>query len=65
MSPRTLYPPIEPYKAGFLDVTATPSTTNAAQAAASRRVSHGGPGGGEFRPIIRRLFDPSLYECCC
>ena len=61
---RTLYPPIEPYKVGFVDVgdghtiyyerCGTPGGKPAV-------FLHGGPGGG-VTPDHRRLFDPSLYD---
>jgi proline iminopeptidase len=60
----TLYPPIEPYKTGFLDVgdghtvyyerCGTPGGKPAV-------FLHGGPGGG-ISPDHRRLFDPSRYD---
>ena len=61
---RTLYPPIEPYAAGMLDVgdghsiywerCGTPSGKPAV-------FLHGGPGGG-CGPDQRRQFDPALYD---
>jgi len=61
---RTLYPEIEPYASGHLDVgdghkiywerSGTPGAKPAV-------FLHGGPGGG-FSPSHRRLFDPALYD---
>jgi proline iminopeptidase len=61
---RSLYPPIEPYSTGFLDVgdghrvyyerVGTPGAKPAV-------FLHGGPGGG-LSPDYRRLFDPNLYD---
>ncbi|RDJ14542.1 prolyl aminopeptidase [Rhizobium grahamii] len=61
---RTLYPEIEPYASGHLDVgdghkiywerSGTPGARPAV-------FLHGGPGGG-FSPSHRRLFDPALYD---
>ncbi|WP_370308085.1 prolyl aminopeptidase [Sphingobium abikonense] len=61
---RTLYPPIEPYASGHLDVgdghhaywerCGTPGAKPAV-------FLHGGPGGG-FSPDHRRLFDPARYD---
>ncbi|WP_062731651.1 prolyl aminopeptidase [Sphingobium abikonense] len=61
---RTLYPPIEPYASGHLDVgdghhvywerCGTPGAKSAV-------FLHGGPGGG-FSPDHRRLFDPARYD---
>lgn len=61
---RTLYPPIEPYASGMLDVgdghciywerSGTPGATPAV-------FLHGGPGGG-FSPRHRQLFDPAKYD---
>ncbi|WP_189677070.1 prolyl aminopeptidase [Sphingomonas glacialis] len=61
---RTLYPEIEPYATGTLDVgdghtlyyerCGTPGATPAV-------FLHGGPGGG-ISPSHRRLFDPARYE---
>ena len=61
---RTLYPEIEPFDAGHLDVGDghviywERSGTRGAKPAV---FLHGGPGGG-FSPKHRRLFDPALYE---
>ena len=64
MTLRTLYPPIEPYETGMLDVgdghsiyferSGTPGAKPAV-------FLHGGPGGG-IAPDHRRLFDPELYD---
>ena len=61
---RNLYPPIEPYAQGHLDVgdghhiyyerVGTPGATPAV-------FLHGGPGGGSS-PSHRRLFDPARYD---
>ena len=61
---RTLYPEIEPYASGHLDVgdghviywerIGTPGAKPAV-------FLHGGPGGG-ISPTHRRLFDPALYD---
>lgn len=61
---RTLYPAIEPYESGFLDVgdghtvywerVGTPGAKPAV-------FLHGGPGGGTS-PGQRRVFDPALYD---
>jgi proline iminopeptidase len=61
---RTLYPPIEPYATGLLDVgdghrvywerAGTPGGIPAV-------FLHGGPGGG-CSPSHRRLFDPARYD---
>ena len=63
-SPRSLYPAIEPYASGTLDVgdghriryerVGTPGTKPAV-------FLHGGPGGG-ISPEHRRLFDPARYD---
>ena len=61
---RLLYPPIEPYATGMLDVgdghvvyyerVGTPGAKPAV-------FLHGGPGGG-ISPDHRRLFDPARYD---
>lgn len=61
---RAMYPPIEPYSTGFLDVgdghriyyerVGTPGAKPAV-------FLHGGPGGG-LSPDYRRLFNPDLYD---
>jgi proline iminopeptidase len=61
---RTLYPEIEPFDSGMLDVGDghtiywERSGTRGAKPAV---FLHGGPGGG-FAPRHRRLFDPKLYD---
>jgi len=61
---RTLYPPIEPYATGMLDVGGGHSIyyercgTPGAKPAV---FLHGGPGGG-ISPQHRRLFDPVFYD---
>ncbi|MES2496983.1 MAG: prolyl aminopeptidase [Pseudomonadota bacterium] len=61
---KQLYPPIEPYASGMLDVGDGHSVyyervgTPGAKAAV---FLHGGPGGG-CSPDHRRLFDPDLYD---
>ena len=62
--PRTLYPEIEPFETGMLDVGDghriywERSGTRGAKPAV---FLHGGPGGG-ISPKHRRLFDPGLYD---
>jgi proline iminopeptidase len=60
---RTLYPPIEPYASGLLEVdghrvywerSGTPGATPAV-------FLHGGPGAG-CSPVHRQLFDPDRYD---
>jgi proline iminopeptidase len=61
---RSMYPPVEPYSTGILDVgdghsiyyerVGTPGAKPAL-------FLHGGPGGG-ISPDHRRLFDPDLYD---
>jgi proline iminopeptidase len=61
---RTLYPPIEPYKVGFVDVGDghTIYYERCGKPGGKPAVFlHGGPGGG-VTPDHRRLFDPSLYD---
>lgn len=61
---RTLYPPIEPYDTGMLDVGDKHSLywercgTKGAKPAV---MLHGGPGGG-IAPDHRRQWDPELYD---
>lgn len=61
---RTLYPEIEPYETGFLDVGDGHVVfwervgTRGAKPAV---FLHGGPGGG-LSPKQRRVFDPTLYD---
>ncbi len=64
MSLRTLYPEIEPFESGHLDVGdghviywERVGTKGAKPAV----FLHGGPGGG-FSAVHRRLFDPKLYD---
>jgi proline iminopeptidase len=61
---RTLYPPIEPYETGMLDVG--DGHTVYYERAGTRGGTpavflHGGPGGG-IAPDHRRLFDPARYD---
>lgn len=64
MTLRTLYPEIEPFDSGMLDVGDGHSIywercgTKGAKPAV---FLHGGPGGG-FSPKHRRQFDPALYD---
>lgn len=61
---RTLYPPIEPYEVGSLDVGDghTIHYERVGMRGAKPAVFlHGGPGGG-INPDYRRLFDPSRYD---
>jgi proline iminopeptidase len=61
---RTLYPPIEPYKTGMLDVGEGHSIyyeRSGRRGAKPAVFLHGGPGGG-ISPDHRRLFDPELYD---
>jgi proline iminopeptidase len=64
MTLRTLYPEIEPFESGMLDVGDGHSIywercgTRGAKPAV---FLHGGPGGG-FSPKHRRQFDPALYD---
>lgn len=61
---RTLYPEIEPFETGFMDVGDGHTVywervgTRGAKPAV---FLHGGPGGG-FSPAHRRQFDPALYD---
>lgn len=61
---RTMYPPLEPYETGSLDVGEGHTIyyervgTRGAKPAV---FLHGGPGGG-INPSYRRLFDPSRYD---
>ena len=61
---RGLYPEIEPYASGLLDVGDghTVYWERAGTPGAKPAVFlHGGPGGG-ISPVHRRLFDPALYD---
>lgn len=64
MTLRTLYPEIEPYAHGMLDVGDGHQVywERAGTRGAKPAVFlHGGPGGG-CSPVHRRLFDPALYD---
>jgi proline iminopeptidase len=61
---RTLYPPIEPYAQGMLQVSPTHSVYYEESGNPTGRPAvfvHGGPGGGTD-PKHRRFFDPSKYR---
>ena len=61
---RTLYPPIEPYESGMLDVGEGHRVYFERCGRRGARPAvflHGGPGGG-IAPDHRRLFDPGLYD---
>jgi proline iminopeptidase len=61
---RTLYPPIEPYATGMLDVGdghLVYYERSGKPGAKPAVFLHGGPGGG-ISPDHRRLFDPELYD---
>jgi proline iminopeptidase len=61
---RTLYPEIEPYETGHMDVGdghAIYWERVGTKGAKPAVFLHGGPGGG-FSPVHRRLFDPALYD---
>jgi proline iminopeptidase len=61
---RTLYPPIEPYKTGMIDVGDGHSVYYERSGRPGGKPAvflHGGPGGG-ISPDHRRLFDPALYD---
>ena len=64
MTLRTLYPEIEPYASGHLDVGDGHSIyweKSGTKGAKPAVFLHGGPGGG-FSAAHRRLFDPKLYD---
>ncbi|WP_157220593.1 prolyl aminopeptidase [Flavisphingomonas formosensis] len=61
---RTLYPPIEPYESGMLDVGEGHSIYYERSGMPGGKPAvflHGGPGGG-IAPEHRSLFDPDLYD---
>ena len=61
---RTLYPPIEPYAIGMLDVGEGHSVYYercGTPGAKPALFLHGGPGGG-ISPLHRRLFDSERYD---
>jgi len=61
---RTVYPAIEPYETGMLDVGDGHSIyyeRSGTRGAKPAVFLHGGPGGGAS-PIHRQLFDPALYD---
>ena len=61
---RTLYPEIEPYESGMLDVGDGHSLyweRSGTRGAKPVVFLHGGPGGGSS-PAHRRQFDPALYD---
>jgi proline iminopeptidase len=61
---RTLYPEIEPYASGHLDVGDGHKIYWERSGTAGAKPAvflHGGPGGG-ISPSHRRLFDPALYD---
>ena len=61
---RTLYPPIDAYAAGHLDVGGGHSIyweRSGTPGAKPAVFLHGGPGGG-FAPSHRQLFDPARYD---
>ena len=61
---RELYPPIDPYEAGMLEVGDGHSIYYERSGRAGGKPAvflHGGPGGG-VSPDHRRLFDPDLYD---
>lgn len=67
VAPTELYPPIEPYDSGFLEVGA-PGARHALYWETSGNPDglpalflHGGPGGGT-RPGVRQFFDPATYR---
>lgn len=61
---RTLYPPIEPYESGMLEVGDGHSIYYERSGKKGGKpvvFLHGGPGGG-FSPAHRQLFDPARYD---
>lgn len=61
---RSLYPPIEPYESGTIDVGDGHSVYYERVGTLGTKPAiflHGGPGGG-ISPEHRRLFDPDLYD---
>ena len=61
---RTLYPPIEPYESGLLDVGdghAVHYERVGTRGGKPAMFLHGGPGGG-ISPAHRQLFDPARYD---
>ena len=63
-SPRTLYPEIEPFDSGMLDVGDGHTVhweRSGTKGAKPAVFLHGGP-GGTISPKHRRLFDPKLYD---
>jgi proline iminopeptidase len=61
---RTLYPPIEPYQSGLLDVGEGHRVYWERSGRPGGKPAvflHGGPGGG-ISPDHRRLFDPQVYD---
>ena len=61
---RTLYPPIEPYETGMLDVGDGHSVYYERVGTPGGKPAvflHGGPGGG-ISPAHRQLFDPARYD---
>ena len=64
MTLRTLYPEIEPFETGMLEVGdghALYWERVGTRGAKPAVFLHGGPGGG-ISPVHRRLFDPALYD---
>jgi proline iminopeptidase len=64
MTLRTLYPPIEPYETGMLDVGDGHAIYYERSGTCGGKPAvflHGGPGGG-IAPEHRRLFDPAIYD---
>ena len=61
---RDLFPPIEPFETGFLEVCDLHSIYFEVSGARDGKpvvVCHGGPGGGST-PSMRRFFDPDRYK---